>query len=194
MPTVKSWVTPWALCLVLTAPSVFAAPVADIPAAPLAIPSAEKPVKSPTSVDIPLPTTFTRTEAGRALNLGQLEAIQAETVLYEAQLARAKALNELQKNGYDRALDQPFNPAPPSQDNKAEVKGATQDAVPPQIVEITGTGKGFTAVLALSNGNQVTVQSGNRIPGTEYVVKRINLNEVVVAGKNQTLVSLSFAG
>ncbi|CAI1177961.1 type IV pilus biogenesis protein PilP [Serratia entomophila] len=194
MPTVKSWVAPWALCLVLTAPGVFAAPVADIPAAPLATPLAEKSVKPPTSADIPLPTTFTRTEAGRALNLGQLEAIQAETVLYEAQLARAKALNELQKNGYDRALDQPFNPAPPSQDNKTEVKGATQDAVPPQIVEITGTGKGFTAVLALSNGNQVTVQSGNRIPGTEYVVKRINLNEVVVAGKSQTLVSLSFAG
>ncbi|WP_139102345.1 type IV pilus biogenesis protein PilP, partial [Serratia sp. 14-2641] len=55
-------------------------------------------------------------------------------------------------------------------------------------------GKGFTAVLALSNGNQVTVQSGDRIPGTEYVVKRINLNEVVVSGKSPTLVSLSFAG
>jgi len=194
MPTVKSWVTPWALCLVLTAPGAFAAPVADIPAAPLATPSAKQSVKPPTSADISLPTTFTRTEAGRALNLGQLEAIQAETVLYEAQLARAKALNELKKNGYDRGLDQPFNPAPPSQDNKNEVKGATQDATPPQIVEITGTGKGFTAVLALSNGNQVTVQTGNRIPGTEYVVKRINLNEVVVTGKNQTMVSLSFAG
>lgn len=196
MPTVKSGVTPWALCLVLTAPGVFAAPVADISAAPIATPSAEKSVKPPASADIPQSTTFTRTEAGRALNLGQLEAIQAETVLYEAQLARAKALNELQKNGYDRPLDQPFNPVPPSQDNKVEVKGAAQDAVPPQIVEITGTGtgNGFTAVLALSNGNQVTVQSGNRIPGTEYVVKRITLNEVVVAGKNQTLVSLSFAG
>lgn len=194
MPTVKSWVTPLALCLVLTATGVFAAPVADIPPAPLATPSAEKSVAPPTSADIPLPTTFTRTEAGRALNLGQLEAIQAETVLYEAQLARAKALNELQKNGYDRGLDQPFNPAPPSQDNKTEIKGAVQDAVPPQIVEITGTGKGFTAVLALSNGNQVTVQAGTRIPGTEYVVKRINLNEVVITGKNQSLVSLSFAG
>lgn len=182
MPTVKSGITPWALCLVLTTPSVFAAPVADIPAVP------------PTSTGIPLPTTFTRAEAERALNLGQLEAIQAETVLYEFQLTRAKALNELQKNGYDRALDQPFNPAPPSQDNKTEVKGAVQDAVPPQIVEITGTGKGFTAVLALSNGNQVTVQPGDRIPGTEYVVKRINLNEVVVSGKNPTLVSLSFTG
>ncbi|MGP0867495.1 type IV pilus biogenesis protein PilP [Serratia sp. CY76356] len=190
MPTAKSRVTPWALCLVLIAPGVFAAPVADIPAAPPASP----PVKSPTPADLPLPTTFARAEAGRALNLGQLEAIQAETVLYEAQLARAKALNELQKNGYDRALDQPFNPAPPSQDNKSEVKGAVQDAAPPQIVEITGAGKGFTAVLALSNGNQVTVQVGNRIPGTEFVVKRININEVVVSGKNQTLVSLSFAG
>ncbi|CAI1141826.1 type IV pilus biogenesis protein PilP [Serratia quinivorans] len=194
MPTVKSWLTPWALCLALAAPGVFAAPVADIPAAPPAIPSAEPSVKPITSEDIPLPTTFTRTEAGRALNLGQLEAIQAETVLYEAQLARAKAFNELQKNGYDRGLSQPFNPAPPSQDNKTEIKGAAQDTVPPQIVEITGTGKGFTAVLALSNGNQVTVQSGNRIPGTEYVVKRINLNEVVITGKNQSLVSLSFAG
>ncbi len=29
---------------------------------------------------------------------------------------------------------------------------------------------------------------------TEFVVKRININEVVVSGKNQTLVSLSFAG
>ncbi len=179
MPTAKSRVTPWALCLVLIAPSVFAAPVADIPAAPPASPT----VKPPTTADLPLPTTFARAEAGLALNLGQLEVIQAETVLYELQLARAKALNELQKNGYDRALDQPFNPAPPSQDNKSEVKGAVQDAAPPQIVEITGAGKGFTAVLALSNGNQVTVQVGNRIPGTEFVVKRININEVVVSGK-----------
>ncbi len=124
MPTAKSRVTPWALCLVLIAPSVFAAPVADIPAAPPASPT----VKPPTTADLPLPTTFARAEAGLALNLGQLEVIQAETVLYELQLARAKALNELQKNGYDRALDQPFNPAPPSQDNKSEVKGAVQDA------------------------------------------------------------------
>nr|WP_260441662.1 type IV pilus biogenesis protein PilP [Serratia fonticola] len=172
----------------LIASGAFAAPIADVPPAPPATHSAETPA------DIPQPTTFTRAEAGRALNLGQLEAIQAETVLYEAQLARAKALNELQKNGYDRALDQPFNPAPPSHDNKSEIKGAEQNAVPPQIVEITGTGKSFIAVLTLSNGNQVTVQSGNRIPGTEFVVKRINLNEVVVAGKNETLVSLSFAG
>ncbi|HDO7154526.1 type IV pilus biogenesis protein PilP [Yokenella regensburgei] len=187
MPT-NSLISRLALCLLLLSPGVFAEPTTALPPAP----SLDTEVK--TTVEVPPPTTFTRAEAGRALNLGQLEAIQAETVLYEAQLARAKALNELQKNGYDRSLEQPFNPAPPAQDNKTEVKGAAQDVIPPQIVEITGNGTGYLAVLSLSNGNQVTVQTGNRIPGTDYVIKRITLNEVVVSGKNQSLVSLSFAG
>lgn len=189
MPT-KNRIAHWALCLMLLPTVAFAEPVTDLPPPP-SVDSAEK---KQVPADTPLPTTFTRAEAGRMLNLGQLEAIQAETVLYEAQLARAKALNELQKNGYDRSMDQPFNPAPPSLDNTPEIKGATQNDPPPQIVEITGSGSGYMAVLSLSNGNQVTVQTGNRIPGTEYVVKRVNLNEVVVSGKNQSLVSLSFAG
>lgn len=180
MPT-NHLIASWALCLLLLSHGVFAAPVADLPSAPKE------------SAAAPFPPMFTQVEAGRALNLGQLEAIQAETVLYEAQLARAKALNELQKNGYDRSLDQPFNPSPPAQDNKADVNGVPQDAVPPKVVEITGTKSGYLAVLSLNNGNQITVQTGNRIPGTEYVVKRINLNEVVVSGKNQSLMSLSFA-
>lgn len=178
------------LGLMLLTPGVFAAPTTDLPPAPSAEPAKNTPVPD----DTPPLTTFTRTEAGRALNLGQLETIQAETVLYEAQLARAKALNELQKNGYDRSLEQPFNPALPSQDNQTTVRGVTQDATPPHIVEISGTGTGYLAILSLSNGIQVTVQNGSRIPGTEYVVKRINLNEVVVSGKNQSLISLSFAG
>ncbi|MGL4350130.1 MAG: type IV pilus biogenesis protein PilP, partial [Plesiomonas shigelloides] len=145
------------------------------------------------------PTTFTRAEAGRALNLGQLEAIQAETVLYEAQLARAKALSELQRNGYDRPFDQPFNPAPPSQDNtlNPDIKSASKDHIPPQIIEITGirgVKNGYSAVLVLNNGNVVTVETGHRIPGTGFVVKRININEVVVSGKNKSLLSLSFTG
>lgn len=182
----------WALCLLWLSPVVFAAPTTTLPPAP----SLESTAEQAEPANAPQSTTFTRVEAGRALNLGQLESIQAETVLYEAQLARAKALNELQKNGYDRGLDQPFNPAPPSLDGKAkaDVKGAAQDSIPPQIVEITGAGNGYLAVLSLSNGNQVTVQTGNRIPGTDYVVKRITLNEVVVSGNSQSLMSLSFAG
>ncbi|UJT80924.1 type IV pilus biogenesis protein PilP (plasmid) [Edwardsiella piscicida] len=187
MPT-KNLLAYLALCMMLLPSGGRAAPIE--PTAPTLNTAESK----PTQTDTPSPTTFSRVEAGRALNLGQLEAIQAETVLYEAQLARAKALKELQNNGYDRSLDQPFNPAPPSQDNKPAVKGAVQDAIPPQIVEITGTNSGYQAVLSLTNGNQVTVQAGNQIPGTDYIVKRITLNEVVVSGRNQTLVSLSFSG
>lgn len=194
MPTVKFRLTPWALCLALMAPAVFAAPVSDVPAAPSALPSTAPSPPPEMSAPPVSQTTFTRAEAGRALDLGQLEAIQAETVLYEAQLARAKALSELQKNGVDRSLAQPFNPAPPSQDGHSEVTGATQEAGPPQILEITGNSKGFMAVLLMSNGNQVTVQTGNQVPGTDFVVKRITLNEVVVTGKNTALLSLAFAG
>ena len=61
------------------------------------------------------------------------------------------------------------------------------------MVEITGSGNGFSAVLVLSNGNRVPVQNGSRVPGTEYTVKRVGFNEVVVSGKNNTLLSLSFA-
>lgn len=184
MPT-NNLISRLVLCVILLSPEVFAKPTTSLPPAP--------PLDMEMKTVMP-PTTFTLAEAGRALNLGQLESIQAETVLYEAQLARAKALHELQKNGYDRSLEQPFNPTSPAQDNKTEVNGAAQDVIPPQIVEITGNGTGYLAVLTLSNGNQVTVQTGNRIPGTDYVIKRITFNEVVVSAKNQSLVSLSFAG
>lgn len=185
----------WMLCIGLITQSVLAAPSTDLPPAPTPLVKENiSPVPAIKTVDIP-PTTFTQSEQASALNLGVLESIQSETVLYEAQLARVKALSELQKNGYDRSLAQPFNPAPPAQDNsKTEVKGSNQTSTPPQVVEIAGSGKGYSALLSLSNGNQVTVQTGNRIPGTDFVVKKISLDEVVVSSPDQPLVSLSFAG
>lgn len=196
MPTVKYRAMPWALCLVLTALGVSAAPITALPAAPSAIPATEPvtPVISVIPGQPQPPAPLTRIREERALDLGQLESIQAETVLYEAQLARVKALSELQKNGADRSLAQPLNVAPPPQEGHTEVTGATRDDGPPQILEITGNRHAFTAVLLFGNGNQVTVQTGNRVPGTDYVVKRISLNEVVVTGKNTALVSLAFAG
>ncbi|WP_337263667.1 MULTISPECIES: type IV pilus biogenesis protein PilP [unclassified Serratia (in: enterobacteria)] len=195
MPTVKYRAIPWALGLAMTVVGGFAAPITAVPAAPAALPSTASAAPiTPMTSDTPSPSSpFTRADVGRTLDLGQLESIQAETVLYEAQLIRAKALSELQKNGYDRSLDLPFNPAPPSQEGHSAVKGAMPEAGPPQILEITGNKRGFMAVLVLGNGNQVTVQTGNRVPGTDYVVKRITLNEVVVSGQNTALVSLAFA-
>jgi type IV pilus biogenesis protein PilP len=192
MPINKFGVKSCAFCLVLAVQGVIAAPVSDLPPAPQVNSTPEQ--AKPNTASQPSTTVFAQKEAVRALNLGQIEAIQAETVLYEFQMARVKALNELNKNGYDGLLDQPFNPAPPAQDSKTTVKGTAQEATPPQVVEISGDGKEYTALLALSNGNQVSVQNGNQIPGTDYVVKRITISEVVVSGPKQSLLSLSFAG
>ncbi|MCW7763429.1 type IV pilus biogenesis protein PilP [Photorhabdus luminescens] len=182
----------WLLSIVLITPTVTAAPVTELPSSSTII---DEPTESPVTTSTQTLTTFNRAETGRALNLGQLESIQAETVLYEAQLARAKALNELQKNGYDRSFDLPFNPVPPVQDsNQADIKGAAQDTALPQVIEITGRGKDFTALLTLSSGNQVTIRTGSRIPGTDYVVQRISINEVIITAPNRSLTSLSFAG
>lgn len=193
MPIVSYGTKCWVMILVLSVHDVSAAAEIDLPLSPI---STDQTLfaKSATT-GISLPTAFIHSKASHGLNLGQLESIQAETVLYEAQLARAKALNELQKNGYDHSLDHSFNPIQPAQKNrKSEVKATTSDFAPPLVIEIVGNGKGYTALLSLSNGNQHSVQAGTRIPGTDYTVKNINLNEVVVTGPEESSISLSFAG
>ncbi len=177
--------------MALITPAVNANPDTDSPSSSTAI---NEPPESSITTPTQTVTTFKRTEAGRALNLGQLESIQAETVLYGAQLARAKALSELQKNGYDSSSELLFSPVSSIQDSdQTDIKGATQETTLPQVIEISGRGKNFTALLTLNNGNQVTIQTGSQIPGTDYVVRRISINEVIIAAPNKSLISLSFA-
>lgn len=130
----------------------------------------------------------------RDTSLGRLEDIQAKTLLYEAQLAQAKAFNELQKNGYDAVLGGPFNPQPaaPVKD-KTEAQPAQESKALPQIVEISGSQQ-LTATLVLDGGNQVRVQAGSRIPGTAWTVSKITFTEVTVIAAGGDLISLAFAG
>lgn len=127
-------------------------------------------------------------------SFGRLEDIQTKTVLYEFQLAQAKALNELQKNGYDAVLGGPFNPQPatPTKDSAA-AKPAEESRALPLIVEISG-GQQLSATLQLDGGNQVRVQAGSRIPGTAWTVAKITFGEVTVSSPDKGLVSLAFAG
>lgn len=127
-------------------------------------------------------------------SMGRLEDIQPKTLLYEAQLAQAKALNELQKNGYDAVLGVPFNPQPaaPTKDS-ATAKPAQDSRMLPLIVEISG-GQQLSAMLQLEGGNQVRVQAGSRIPGTAWTVSKITFSEVTVSSPEKGFVSLSFAG
>lgn len=149
--------------------------VADIPASPADVVRPADPVAQDNS-------------------FGRLEDIQTKTVLYEFQLAQAKALNELQKNGYDAVLGAPFNPQPvaPVKDSAA-AKPAQESRALPLIVEISG-GQQLSATLQLDGGNQVRVQAGSRIPGTAWTVAKITFGEVTVSSPEKGLVSLAFAG
>lgn len=175
-----------ALCLLLLSPAAMADPVSTLPPAQNA--------SSPAPLPVPRPVTVMHDSAGQPLNLGSLETIQAETVLFEAKVARAKALGELQKSGVDSDPAPLFNPAPPAATDAQAVKGASTDTTPPQVVEIAGSGNALSALLVLSNGNQVRVQPGSRVPGTNYTVSRISFNEVVVSSPGHAAISLTFAG
>ena len=127
-------------------------------------------------------------------SFGRLEDIQTKTVLYEFQLAQAKALNELQKNGYDAVMGAPFNPQPAAQMKDSSTAKPAQDAGKlPLVVEISG-GQQLLATLQLDGGNQVRVQAGSRIPGTAWTVSKITFSEVTVSSPDKGLVSLAFAG
>lgn len=149
----------------------------------------------PSDVHTPAtPLVVAPESAARDTSLGRLEDIQAKTLLYEAQLAQAKAFNELQKNGYDAELGGPFNPQPATVvKDSASAKPAQESRALPMIVEISGSQQ-LSATLQLDGGNQVRVQAGSRIPGTAWTVSKITFSEVTVSSPDRGLVSLAFAG
>ncbi|EJQ9383926.1 type IV pilus biogenesis protein PilP [Salmonella enterica] len=103
----------------------------------------------------------------------QLERIQAETVIYEAQLAREKALSEIRQVGND----------PLSHTNTASLDSSisrrTSSSLP-RVLEIYGTTQNMTARLSLQDGSKVDVTSGQTIPGTGYKVSSITSGTVFI--------------
>lgn len=142
--------------------------------------------------EIPPPSPTLR--LADTLNLAQLERIQGETLLFEAQVARAKARMSLQQNnGDDVALPSPLtqtllSPAPGVAAANPDIQPARKAL--PRIIEIAGSGKALRSRLALQDGTSVEVSTGQRIPGTGDIVKLISAQEVQIlnaAGEVHTL-------
>jgi type IV pilus biogenesis protein PilP len=114
----------------------------------------------------------------RDFTLRRLEKIQTETVIVEAQVARAKALKSLEDNGSSANL-------PEVSDGMAAV--AVHVSAPrnarglPRISEIYGAGSRLIARLALNEGSQAEFTVGQHIPGTQLRVTRISAREVQVS-------------
>jgi type IV pilus biogenesis protein PilP len=120
--------------------------------------------------------------------LGRLEQIQAETVLYEAQVARSKALKSLQES--DGYVSVPVT-IPGEIGNSNTVKKANSNVLP-LITEIFGTSKDLRVRVLLQDGSVAEVRNNQRIPGTELTVKKTTVNEVIVSDNSGTAYSLSF--
>lgn len=128
------------------------------------------------------------------MTLEKLEQLQTETLLYEAQLNRDKALRELLTTPDTTSAPQATTPA---QNAKAapEKDDSAQEADPlPRVRSISGNGTQLSALLRLADGSMVQIQSGQRIPGTGVTVKAISARNVQVytPGKNNSEQILPF--
>ncbi len=158
------------------------APVTTLPPPP--------PASAPASVPVPVPAppdVKTVAPPSTGGTVAHMEDIQAQTLLYKAQLMRDKALAELQKIGGNS--DGPaVSGAPLSYDTSAIQSApvaSARDDTSPQVIQITGDGKNFSALIRTNRGSQLMVHAGNTIPGTNLKVDKITFDAVTVstAGK-----------
>lgn len=127
--------------------------------------------------------------------IADMEDIQAQTMLYKAQFLRDKALVDLQKlssDGDSRAIASAPLPYDTSITQTAPA-APSKDAPPPQVIQITGAGKTTSALIRTSGGNQMMVQAGNTIPGTNMKVEKVTLDAVTVSRPGKQPWLLAFA-
>ncbi|HIB5850637.1 TPA: type IV pilus biogenesis protein PilP [Escherichia coli] len=112
-----------------------------------------------------------------SLKLLQIELIQAETVLYEVQVAREKALNELRTLG-ENITDTDIAGNKGNEDILA-IKEPPVSSLP-KVKEIYGIHPHLMARITLTSGTAIDVRAGQRIPGTPFQVLQISPDNVVL--------------
>ena len=145
-----------------------AAPVTALPPAPVAGHPAILPQTAP-------PPSPTPAVSGSHFDLARLEQIQSETLILEAQAARAKAERAAGGSSDDSS------PAP-------ALAMSTASGLP-RIAEIAGSGR-LSATLVMPDNSQVQVSAGQAISGTGLTVSRITAQSVIVRRRDGTTLSL----
>ncbi|HAF4865893.1 TPA: type IV pilus biogenesis protein PilP [Salmonella enterica] len=146
------------------------------------------PVSAPA---LPAPSPLSRDSR---MTLEKLEQLQTETLLYEAQLNRDKALRELLTTPDATTAPQATVPAQSAKTTPDKDDSAQEDTPLPRVRSISGNGTQLAALLRLADGSLVQVQSGQHIPGTTVTVNAITARNVRVytPGKNNSEQILPF--
>lgn len=126
------------------------------------------------------------------LTISELERIQAETVLYEARAARAKAILSWQTNGNGLDAPVPVMSAAASAEKATEQARIEHSESVPRILEIAGSGGQLTCRMLMPDGTVVEARNGQRLPGSVYTVAKISSQGVQLKTDAGKIVSPSF--
>ncbi|MEF4610837.1 type IV pilus biogenesis protein PilP [Escherichia coli] len=106
----------------------------------------------------------------------QVEQIQAETVIYEAKLARQKAVSELRNLASATPAITPSSGYSSLADTDIPAQRVAAKSL--RVIEIFGTPQQMSARISLLDGSVTDVKVGQSIPGTSYKVASITGNGV----------------
>ncbi|EDT0779819.1 type IV pilus biogenesis protein PilP [Salmonella enterica] len=171
---------------------------------PAIIPSAEVASaasgREPAAAGVPsMPTADTSESVpinpGAGLTGGQLEALQARTLLLEAQVQAARLQKELTTtetagaggNGPAAAAG-PFAMNMPADVGTTPVPAAPAATRAPgriTVLEVSGRGNALQATLSFPDGRRSVVKAGNTLPGSTLTVKAISLSGVTLSDGQQ---------
>ncbi|EGV1307681.1 type IV pilus biogenesis protein PilP [Salmonella enterica] len=171
---------------------------------PAIIPSAEVASaasgREPAAASVPSTPTSTADASdivpinpGEGLTGGQLEALQAKTLLLEAQVQAARLQKELTTT--ETAGDGGNGPAagPFAMNMPADVGATPVQAAPAAtrapgritVLEVSGRGNALQATLSFPDGRRSVVRAGNTLPGSTQTVKAISLSGVTLSDGQQ---------
>lgn len=131
---------------------------------------------------------------GNSVTGGELEVLQAKTLLLEAKVAAARLKKQLSEA--DRLS--PADSAPSVSDpgvpmGMTGMSGTPVQAPPVEarhsgriaVLEVSGRGQNLQATLSFPDGRQGVVQVGSLLPGTTLTVKAITLSSVTLSDGQQ---------
>lgn len=131
---------------------------------------------------------------GNSVTGGELEVLQAKTLLLEAKVVAARLKKQLSEA--DRLS--PADSAPSVSDpgvpmGMTGMSGTPVQAPPVEarhsgriaVLEVSGRGQNLQATLSFPDGRQGVVQVGSLLPGTTLTVKAITLSSVTLSDGQQ---------
>ncbi|EKC4133030.1 type IV pilus biogenesis protein PilP [Salmonella enterica subsp. enterica] len=169
---------------------------------PAIIPSAEVASaasgREPAAAAVPSTPTADTSESvpinpGAGLTGGQLEALQARTLLLEAQVQAARLQKELTTTETAGAGENGPAAGPFAMNVPADVGATPVPAAPAAtrtpgritVLEVSGRGNALQATLSFPDGRRSVVKAGNALPGSTLTVKAISLSGVTLSDGQQ---------